>query len=549
MWSSIVSVANSLWLATLPVLKVVGLAVTGLFILFVALNAVLLIPVRWVRARRDWSWRRVPGDDGSGYKWRWKQIPAGDELRNRSIFVVHGIGEQVDNETAVRLRNTVEEVVDDVHRMNGEVTPTPFICDAYWGDYAHFKKLAKKEFKELKGRQRKFFVALWKSRTQGPLKSWWWMARVGTRLIFTRDVMMYIALIPSAVLGSLVLLARPGFRRLFDAYVSDARVYLDPSGPMEKDFARRIDRYVAEQFLRQLGTNWDLDDLDEGKWRLVSGEPHRFTEIVWVAHSLGTVISYNAISEILHRCKWARENGTGSREVVQRVEWGLHGFVTLGSPLDKIIHLYQDREKVRRLVKQGSHDRDAAARENTTVLKPWPEEYLPEGEWSLWRHKDRNAGQFLPLDPEDRRPFWTNYHDVADPISGALERFGKAAVVNRHPTGIHLPMKAHLDYMTNRKLVRELVNDTYDGEVVADAQPFPTSGALAIRARAAVGIFIWLALATIYLAVAVAVVQQALNLASWLGLSAATGAVLNWIIGVPGTVWGWITGLASLAGI
>lgn len=173
--------------------------------------------------------------------------------------------------------------------------------------------------------------------------------------------------------------------------------------------------------------------LDEEDRIWIAGHRHVFKEVVWVSHSLGSLISYNVFSDILHKCRKCRTEG-GTKQVEQ-VENGIRAFVTLGSPLDKIRYLY----------KGG-------------VLRDWPDEYLPGGDLDLWKKHQHQGG------------LWHNFYYTDDPVSGELSRFtsphrdNASVVMNYHTQDglLQIPGLSHMRYWNDSEVLKRILGLLYD---------------------------------------------------------------------------------------
>lgn len=268
---------------------------------------------------------------------------------------------------------------------------------------------------------------------------------------------VYIPLTVFAALLFVLVPVIPSLRKNLAAFVDDARLYLEPQGDIELDTVQRIDYRIGEMFLKMLGLDWDLKLLARNKQLKIADRPHRFKRVIWVAHSLGTVISYNVISDLLYRCRQVRRDHPDRKDHVEWVESGLQHFITMGSPLDKVSFLF-------------GHG-------GTGVLRPWPEEYLPGGPCDLTRtHEaiDVNLAGGKSQDPANSRQvkFWLNFFYGSDPISGPLDRFasqGKSWVKNLSPIGLRWPVISHVTYWKDVKVVSKILELAYSGYV----NPYP----------------------------------------------------------------------------
>ena len=79
---------------------------------------------------------------------------------------------------------------------------------------------------------------------------------------------------------------------------------------------------------------------------LLTDRARQFDQVVLAGHSLGSVIAYDTVNELLSRV-WATPDlsgrGTGSAQTLTRSDLEkLRGLVTFGSPLDKVYYFYRE---------------------------------------------------------------------------------------------------------------------------------------------------------------------------------------------------------------
>ncbi len=176
-----------------------------------------------------------------------------------------------------------------------------------------------------------------------------------------------------------------------------------------------------------------------------SGKRIVFKRVVWVAHSLGTVVSYNVLSDLFHRAAILEHSGTRTQKAgVRRFRRALRRFVTLGSPLDKVAFLF------------GKH-----------VLRPWPEVARP----NLLEGGERQNAEDDSQDGE----WWVNYYHVLDPVSGGL---GDPLIChNTPPLNLHsscllfgfIPGVAHILYWVDTsRTLRFILGRTYGRRYLRD---------------------------------------------------------------------------------
>lgn len=380
-------------------------------------------------------------------------------LRETTVFVVHGMGLQQFPETAVTLRSGFEDAIGRLSQESKDAAvPPPFIWEGYWANYALFEKTFVREWEECTERERKFFSQLWKRRSMSALRTAAWFVRTNLRQFFQlrewkkpsgfASNITVRAMAPLTILAAAAMLLR--HPKLLAEVLGDVRIYCDPRGDVEMAIVHKIDERVGSAFLKLLGVDWNFQDLPRRDWIPISGTLHTFSYVTWVAHSLGTVISYNVIGDILMRAeilqqeldqrKKERERaGVSESEADRRVRWnirrverGLHRFVTLGSPLEKIDFFFPG------------------------VLRDWPQLALKR----------------FGLPPKGGPKRWVNFYHVWDPVSSQLTgpRFAKF-VSNRHGRLWRLPLIAHISYWRDLSILKYLVSRAYGPSLRAWRNP------------------------------------------------------------------------------
>jgi hypothetical protein len=394
-----------------------------------------------------------------------------DGYRKRAIFVVHGIGSHQGGSTSVLLRGGFEDALDkikqltDVERTNDASwlnMPATYIKEGYWGDYGNFQRCFPDLWKKMEASPRSFFSHLWTKRTSSALGTAWWFAKKAFFLPFeillnwsdspglwkslsqipyrVFRFFVYLAVMLVAWFTLLLLVLLPGGRKILSDMLVDVRVYLEPKGQVEFAIVQRIDRQVRDLFLQLLGLDWEFNDLPDpddleadtertnGLTKIKIGDAlHTFEEVTWVSHSLGTVVSYNVISDLLFRCKELRQKAgvddkDGLSKKADRVEKGLYRFYTMGSPLRKIIWMFPG------------------------VLREWPHQYLAE--------------RILKTKGEQ---WWVNFRHIWDPVSGYLpgSRFFPELTDVHSSKLLTLPGYTHISYWHTSALCQYILAQTH----------------------------------------------------------------------------------------
>jgi hypothetical protein len=376
--------------------------------------------------RHPWMIEQLPEmefDDG-------KKIP--NPRKQAAIFVVHGMGTQRFPDTAVTLREGFEDTIDSLLAENPSANlPPPFTYEGYWANYDRFSDHFSEEWESFSDNERLFYEKLWEKRSLSVFRTFFWFLRQLLKLCYNKNLkpsarFRYVAMFPTGLIAFVFLLVR--YPRVLSHVLGDVRIYLNPRGFIEEAIVQRIERRVGEKFLKLLGLDWNFKPLDNEHQLLISGQPYTFKYVTWIAHSLGSVVSYNVISDILARCEELRGQKKRLRDV-DRVERALHRFVTIGSPLEKIACLYP------------------------TVLRPWPQQAVER------------------LTRGNTRRWWTNFFHILDPVSGILlsEKFFPN-VVTLHSKLARLPLLAHTAYWRDVPILSYVLSRTY-GKSVVPANP------------------------------------------------------------------------------
>lgn len=402
---------------------------------------------------RQWT-PRFPAYKDS-YVWRAEDSPD-PAILNSAIFVVHGIGSQAYVSTAVSLRNGVESVISHI-QLDPQATrvPAPFTTPGHWADYDDFHATFEKQWKPMGKGEREFFDALWKRRLRSKLRTFGWLILQALKLLFWPRRQIpgpggplvgvlrwlrngFIVMPISILVLTYVTLRHP---KIMAEVLADIRVYLAPQGEVENAIAQKIDNRVGQNLLKLLGMDWDFNSLPLEQQQTIAGKPHIFRHVTWVAHSLGSVISYNVLSDLLHHGdelrKQIKDEG-GPRTLnqrqqlanIERFQSSLQAFYTIGSPLEKTAALWPQ------------------------ALRPWP------------------TGAAARFQRATSEPWWTNVYHLWDPISGSLrspkyfpDARNQKLVQNRHGRIWTWPLLAHVRYWSDRRFLWHVLMNTYDVDV------------------------------------------------------------------------------------
>lgn len=381
--------------------------------------------------------------------------------RTSAIFVVHGIGQQRWTETAAQLRAGFEDAFEKIAdwqekaKLKGQSInlSAPFIYEGYWADYDDVRETFPEDFKHFNKREQDFFGNLWKHRVISGGRTVLWTLRQQLRLLSPRVLwnrpLAWILYWPLQVVSAATLLYSWLRRRaVITGYLNDVRLYLDPRGVVERAIVQQIDARVERSFLRLIGLDMDFRPLPCCAWVDAGGEHYSFDRVVWVAHSLGTVISYNVLSDLFHKA--ARLELSGDKEQqegVRQFRKKLTRFVTMGSPLDKVGFLFKERS-----------------------LRQWPV--------SAHRGLLESGERLTQSDDPATTEWWINFYHVLDPVSGALQNpfiCGTEPPSNIHIRSGFLPAIAHLAYWTDTTALRFILGRTYGPQFLKDQEFRPWS--------------------------------------------------------------------------
>ena len=399
--------------------------------------------------KRPRAWENI-------YQWHLGQVPDSDPSKESAIYVVHGMGNQSWAETSAALRAKMEDALEAILKnKTWENLPAPFIQEGYWANYDNLKKSFKDEWNRLENTKRPFFQELWNARSISKLRTFWWFIWQSLRLVLDLRILirepfsyfMYVLLF--FVAPPLFIIIYVFFPSVMSEVLNDVRLYCSPRGMVERAIVQRIDYRVGEAFLKLIGLNWDFIPLDaEDKYK-VDDKPVEFNRVFWVAHSLGSVISYNVLSDIFAKADILAQSGDKEQKDGVTKFWdSLQRFITIGSPLDKIAVLFGKK-----------------------VLRPWPARMFIEDEKKK-QEANKDFNNFL-------KNWWINYYHFLDPVSGALSN-KLICPVNQMPNNHHLknifrvPGLAHIAYWKDKTFLNYLLSRFFGkARVEYKGKPFP----------------------------------------------------------------------------
>ena len=352
------------------------------------------------------------------------------------------MGKQGWAETSATLRNNIETTLEKILEKNKkwENLPAPFIQDGYWADYDDIKKSFNDQWKRFEKAKRPFFRELWESRSLSGIRTFLWLLKQLPLLILNPRVLkdgsiitffMYLTLLfIGPILFLMIYLLFPS---IMSSVLNDVRLYCAPKGMVERAIVQRIDYRVGQSFLKLIGLNWEFRKLDNDNKYKVDSESVEFKRVYWVAHSLGSVISYNVLSDMFNKADYLTINGDDEqKEGVDRFWDSLQRFITIGSPLDKIAVLF-----------------------GGNVIRPWPKRMYIEDNEDMRKHGN-DLKSF-------RNNWWLNYYHFLDPVSGALSN-KMICPIKQMPNNYHLknifrfPGLAHVAYWKDKTFLGYLLS-------------------------------------------------------------------------------------------
>jgi hypothetical protein len=213
-----------------------------------------------------------------------------------------------------------------------------------------------------------------------------------------------------------VLLLSGVVRRFLVQYLGDVVVYVE-SHAVDRfaDLRARIRDCVA----------------DRARAIYSASGPEGYDSIVVVGHSLGSVVSYDVLNQLLCEDAIDRQAGRPTREVARRTPL----FLTFGSPLDKTSFIFAIQ-----------HRRTTQAREALAA-----------------------SAQPMLQDYASRPERWVNIYSPWDIISGSLEYFDLPGasdprqVINRRDRDAATLLMAHVEYWENG-LLPEVLSEALVGQ-------------------------------------------------------------------------------------
>jgi hypothetical protein len=176
--------------------------------------------------------------------------------------------------------------------------------------------------------------------------------------------------------------------------------------------------------------------------RLLVGQ--QYDQVILAGHSLGSVIAYDTVNEVLSQV-WAAGDQSGQKPEIALTRAdlsGLKGLVTFGSPLDKIFYFFREHvrpdQAIRAQILSFLHSfrRGRSGRDYGKLLLTYARSDSPGAEPSAF---PTLGTDFV----------WLNVWSPMDPVSGPL-RFYRVKDEDRLCRWYRLWGAAHLDYWTDK---------------------------------------------------------------------------------------------------
>lgn len=403
--------------------------------------------------------QRSSFDEANAHPWHLGMVDVDHKVWKCGVYVVHGMGDPGESETAAILRFGFDDALEflggeprsseEAKEINDINYPPPFILEGYWANYTNLKESFPEEWESFSPHARSFFEHLWKMRLVSRIRTLFWFIGQMYKLLCaydknstTRTILAWLLYVPLLVFGPVILLiALFKAPKVLTGYLADVRLYLAPKGVTERAIVQHIDRCVAIGIMKMLGLDTDFRTLPPDKKQLIAKRHPDFERVIWVSHSLGTVVSYNVLSDLFHKAAAIDRDYPEGHELrlnVERFRKRLKRFVTVGSPLDKVAHVF-----------------------GKSAIRPWPMAEYETMVHESWVH--RNAGE-SKNSKKVLHEWWVNYFHGFDPVSGSLDHSlicGKIPPSNIHMKLFKIPGWAHVAYWRDTDVLSFILSRCY----------------------------------------------------------------------------------------
>ena len=272
------------------------------------------------------------------------------------------------------------------------------------------------------------------NQTQAPhgLGGWAWV----NAFVFLKHSFSH----PHYIFVPLWLLLAYFVRFILISYVGDIAVYVN-ANELSSSFKSRqqiLDEccQALSQILRQRVNPQD------------SNSPYVYDRVLIAGHSLGSVIAYDTINQLLNR---ARSSSPASLTDIQPEDLDkLKGMATFGCPLNKIFYFFRERTQPSQRLRRQIVDLLHGFRVVSSLLTYPPSAAAPAG--SMQKNPDpRWALAEQQLNSDFR---WINAYALADPVSGRLSFYDLESADNQKLFWYWKFGLAHLSYWTDENFYR-----------------------------------------------------------------------------------------------
>jgi hypothetical protein len=212
-------------------------------------------------------------------------------------------------------------------------------------------------------------------------------------------------------------------------YIGDVAVYVN-SNQLAKNFVARS-QILDECSASLIGILKAPSDAADPKSR-------PFDRVLVAGHSLGSVIAYDTLNELLDRARTIDPTNPTPLEPSDLDK--LRGMVTFGSPLNKIFYLFREQIDPRLALRRQIVDLLHGFRVLPQLLyNSGTPAFLPNSDPRWIAAQDALASGFC----------WINAYSLLDPISGKLVFYDLQSPDNQQDFNYAIPGAAHLSYWSD----------------------------------------------------------------------------------------------------
>ena len=426
-----------------------------------------------------------------------------------AVYVVHGIGKQNRGETAAQLYGNFEDAMEAIvewQKNQSDVVPRrlehlPYTWEGYWADYDNPENTLSPLWDKYTDEEKDFCRELWGHRVISAGATYRWSVRQVFRLWFNPFRLLKVTkwrfLLAWPLYGLMTLFTLPLLTvvylrksQVMRDYLNDVRLYVDPRGKIEQEIVASVDKSIRFDIMRLIGLAPDFRPLSPDNQMSVLGRKRRFKRVIWVAHSLGTVISYNVLAKLVEEAVILEKEGDAEQQKgVALFRECLARFVTLGSPLDKIAYLFRGRLRPWPRVKESTAD------------NPHEEEHFVNRD-EFFNQADDFKGWLVG----EHKEWWINFYHVLDPVSGSLDSqhiCGDKPPANFHARSCLIPGVAHVAYWKDLATLRFILSRAYGRTELRD-KPISDWPSWLLTLLAAGAYLVWAVLMAVGIVVMVA---------------------------------------------